>query len=40
MHNYGHYTILFDWLAGTLRSPAEHEKIRAEKLAKFGKKKN
>ncbi|CAI5970130.1 unnamed protein product [Closterium sp. NIES-64] len=27
-HNYGHYTVLFDWLFGTLHSPEEYEEER------------
>eukprot|EP00958_Prasinococcus_capsulatus_P012232 scaffold1216_cov357-Prasinococcus_capsulatus_cf.AAC.12 len=34
-HNYGHYTVLFDWLFGTLRYPdyKQYAKVRARRSA-------
>lgn len=34
--NHGHYTVLFDWLFGTLLTPEEYE-MRYSKAAELGR---
>lgn len=34
--NHGHYTVLFDWLFGTLLTPEEYE-IKYPKAAELGR---
>ena len=36
-HNYGHYTVLFDWLFGTLRTPEEEWAAAAARREKSKK---
>lgn len=32
-HNYGHYFVYMDWAFGTLETPEEHERRKAERSA-------